>query len=137
MALTSGLTASMRAMQASSSSTGEICLLPIRRRSSIADSAGRFGSEDMELGSGVSGRANGAARREAPAGGVLAAVSARGHRPQAGDGAAAHRYQGLVQVEGRIAMARYQQHLLAQGRQRVGAGAGGRATMPCSSLAAR
>jgi hypothetical protein len=38
IALTAGSTASMRAMQASSSSTGEISLMPISRRSSTAES---------------------------------------------------------------------------------------------------
>ncbi len=39
MALTAGFTASIRAMQASSSSTGEISLVPMRRRSSVAGRA--------------------------------------------------------------------------------------------------
>jgi len=38
-ALISGFTASMRSMQASSSSTGEMALLPMSRRSSTAESS--------------------------------------------------------------------------------------------------
>ena len=47
IALTYGFTASMRAMQASSSSTGESCRAPIRRRSSTAGGRQQVGSAAM------------------------------------------------------------------------------------------
>jgi hypothetical protein len=57
MAFTKGLIAAMRAMQASSNSTGEISRLPISRRSSTADwpPACRWPSSSIRLDLGALG----------------------------------------------------------------------------------